>query len=1354
VAIGASAGGLEAIEQFLRHTPDDMGMAFVIIQHFAPDRKSIMQEILSRFTAMEVHEVKDRMKVERNRVYVIPPGSDMTIEKGVLRIEAQKKGAGPHMPIDRFFTSLAQDQKHNAVCILMSGAGTDGTLGLKTVKAMGGITMAQDDAAKFKEMPRSAISSGLVDFVLLAGEMPAKLRKVTGERPEFPAATARDESIDSNRDILLERVFQLVRLKTGHDFAQYKYSTILRRIERRMVLHHLLKLEDYVGLLEKSETEVQTLFEEFLIGVTGFFRDSGAFEVLAEKVMPQIIEGKGEDEPVRVWVPGCSTGEEAYSLAILLAERLEEMKKFCKVQIFCTDIDSNALDEARKGIFSGSIASDVPPARLKRFFEAEGAKSYRIIKEIRDMLVIAPHSVIKDPPFSKMDLISCRNLLIYLGQDIQKRLIPLLTYSLKPGGFLFIGPSESLGESNRYFAPVDLKWKIYRRNETPADTGLEYSIFPTERASFVRAARPWEEKVERGSLVSHSERLLLEEYAPPSLIVDGQYEVLHFYGKLGKFLEVTGGEPTRNVLKLAREDIRLDLRAAIHAAIKDRGLVKRTGLSFRHNGGVCKYSLVVRPVLGIGHEDTLLVVVFQEVSGPEEATVEARSTSPGEDMSVAKNLEEELMNTRERLQATIEELEASNEELKSSNEELTSMNEELQSSNEELESSREELQSLNEELNTVNQELNYKIEEVTKVNSDLSNLLGSTKIATLFLDQGLTIKRFTPPITEFFNLLDLDVGRPIDDIAHKMDYDGLTNDIQGVIDTLVPFEKEVKSKSGKWFIMRITPYRTVNNMIDGTVITFVDVSLLKDIQQNLRSKTAELETLLRTVPDTYFRLNRKLEILDYKIGQGPLPVLSGELFGQQLDRVLPGQAMAAVREAVKSLGAGEGPERTGFKLRVKGRVSHFEARMVPVFDTELLLILRDMTDLKRAEEEALKAKQSAENVSRAKSEFLANMSHEIRTPLNGIVGLTELALARVTGETERGYLLGVKESLRSLMAIINDILDFSKIEAKRLKLHPVAFNLRRMLEAAVEPFRLEARRKGIVLSIEVALGTPEDLEGDDLRLKQVVSNLVSNAVKFTEHGAITVRAEQGGAPAREGETDLVTIHFSVSDTGMGIDLDKHEVIFDKFVQGDVSTVKEFSGTGLGLPICKSIVEMMQGGVWLESEPGKGSVFHFTVILHGLEEGKSGASIQDSGPETGPETIISGPVSPLRILLAEDNSINRLLASENLKILGHEVTAVQDGVEAVSALEKEPFDVLLLDISMPRMDGFEVIKRLRAGEVEGVEPTLPVVALTAFATDEDRNRILRSGADAYLPKPLDAVELGNVLAVVRKKIKKS
>ncbi|WP_243358182.1 chemotaxis protein CheB [Fundidesulfovibrio terrae] len=1350
VAIGASAGGLEAIESFLRNTPADTGMAFVIIQHFAPDHKSIMPEILGRFTPMEVHEVADGMRVEQNHVYVIPPGTSMFIEKGVLGLKSLDKSAGARMPIDRFFESLAVDQKENAVCILMSGAGTDGTLSLKTVKAMGGITLAQDAGAKFKDMPRSAISSGLVDFVLLAGDMPAKLLALAHARPAHPpegeagTGSARDHTGEGGRKALLGRIFQLVRLKTGHDFSQYKFSTILRRIERRMVLHHIGSLEEYVGFLVQQAGEVQTLFEEFLIGVTGFFRDPEAFEVLARQVVPRILAGKTEANPVRIWVPGCSTGEEAYSLAIIMAEALQRAAKPVRVQIFCTDIDSKALEGARKGIFPGSITESVSPERLKRFFEPEGTKSYRVTKEIRDMLVIAPHSVIKDPPFSKLDLISCRNLLIYLGQDVQKLLIPCFNYSLKPGGFLFVGPSESLGEFGRFFTSVDSKWKIFQRNDVIPEGAMEFSLFPLDRASFARTPGPVDGALDRGKLLSHTERLLLEEYAPPSVVVDTQYEALHFYGKLGKFLELSGGEPTRSILKLAREDIRLDLRAAIHAAIKDRGLVKRTGLSFRLGGAVCKYSLVVRPVTGAGQDEMLLIVVFQEVPGPDETCPEPRPMPVGEDISVAKNLEEELLNTRERLHATIEELEASNEELKSTNEELMSMNEELQSSNEELESSREELQSLNEELNTVNQELQYKIDEVTKVNSDLNNLLTSTKIATLFLDQGLTIKRFTPPITEFFNLFDFDIGRSIGDIAHKMDYDELIADIQTVINTLIPFEREVKSRSGNWYIMRITPYRTVNNMIDGTVITFVDVTLLKGIQQSLYSKTIELETLLQTVPDTYFRLDHDLNVIEFKAGRGVLPVAAGNPVGKQIAAALPRQAVSVIETAAKGLGQGGALIQTDFSLRIKGTKYYFEARLLPIPTGEMLIIIRDMTDLKRAEERALKAKLVAEKASKAKTEFLANMSHEIRTPLNGIVGLTELALAKVTGEQERTYLLGVKESLRSLQAIINDILDFSKIEAGRLKLNEVPFDLKHILFAALEPFQLEAQRKGIELSLDIAPDVPLALMGDDLRLKQVLSNLVGNAVKFTEEGGVSVRVEQAaGFPEPEDEGfDL--LRFMVSDTGIGISEDKHEAIFDKFVQGDVSTVKAFSGTGLGLPICKSLVEMMQGSIWVESEPGSGSVFQFIVPLRRQEKGEAAPETERDKPAP------QAPMAPLKILLAEDNAINQLVAAEFLKHLGHVVTVVGDGVEALQTLQENPHDVLIVDVSMPRMDGYEVIARIRGG-TEGIDPAIPIVALTAYAMDEDRKSLLKAGASAFLAKPLNSDDLANVLAIVRPEI---
>jgi len=1340
VGIGASAGGLEAIETFFRHMPPDSGMSFVVIQHLSPDHQSILAEIIQRDTTMPVRQVEDGMPVERDSIYVIPPGRDMVISKGILKLEPPQKTDSVRLPIDRFFRSLAEDQMEKAICILLSGAGSDGTMSLKTVKAMGGITIAQDGGAKFKDMPQSAISSGMVDFILLAEEMPAKLQELVRDRPVLPEREQPPAVDVPDSDGQLMRILQIVRLRTGHDFSRYKYSTIRRRIERRMVLHHLGTLGQYTEFLEKSEDEPKALFGELLIGVTHFFRDAEAFEVLAREVIPTICKGKSEADSVRIWIPGCSTGEEAYTLAILLAEHLETLHGAVRVQIFCTDIDSDALEIARRGIYPDNIAVDVSPERLSRYFEREGKKSYRVVKEIRDMVVIAPHSVIKDPPFSRLDLISCRNLLIYLGVDIQKKLIPLFHYSLNPDGFLFIGPSESLGEYARNFAVVDGKWKLFQRKGDLTETIPGLTIFPAERASFLKTGYLSEPQPGPVAMVTRAERQLLEEYAPASVIVNDRYDILHLYGKLEHFLALTGGEPTRSVLKLAREDIRLDLRAAIHAAAKERSLVKRTGLSVRVNGNTSRYTLTVKPVVGPAPDELVLLVVFQEIAQTEPVLQEPRPEIPMTDLSVAKSLEEELTSTREKLQASIEEMEASNEELKSSNEELTSMNEELQSSNEELETSREELQSLNEELRTVNQELQFKIDELSRVNSDLQNLLNATKIATLFLDKSMTIKRFTPQITEFFSLLDLDVGRSIADIAQRIDSMAMMDDIQSVIDTLIPCEREVRTKEGKWFIMRIAPYRTVENKIEGTVVTFVDVTGLKEAQQSLLAKTTEIEALLRAIPDTYLRLGKDMTIHDFKDGAAGLFGQPEQSVGLHLGKALPLEAVSAIDAAAKEMAESGSLASADFTLKVTGEDRHFEARLVPVLGDQLLALLRDMTKLRGAEKQAMQASQ-------AKSDFLANMSHEIRTPLNGIVGLTEMALREAEGKTKE-HLLDVQESARTLMSIVNDILNIAKIESGHFTLAQAPFDLYKTVERALQPLRLAAGYKGLRLYSEIEPDVPARLVGDEIRLGQILTNLVGNAIKFTQRGEIAVKVDAVPCPAEKDARTHACLRFTVRDTGIGIARDVQQTIFEKFVQAEISSVKEFAGTGLGLPISKTLIEMMGGDIQVESKRGRGSTFLFTVVLGRQEKA------QKAGKKEPREASSSVPPwkKPLDILLAEDNAISRRLVEELLRQGGHQVVSVTNGAAALEALGAKSFDVAILDISMPKLDGLELTRLIRSSQAQGVDPKLPIIALTAHAFDSDRERILQAGVDAYVAKPIQFDKFYEALSQVARKPK--
>lgn len=848
VGIGASAGGLEALKVFFDKTPSDSGMAFIIVQHLDPLHKSLLPELIARHTKVQVLDVINNTKVNPNTVYIIPPNKDLRILHGHLHLIKPTEPRGHRLPVNGFFHSLAKDQKEKAIGIILSGTGADGTLGLKEIKAEGGMTIVQDPkTALFDGMPKNAILSKTADYILSPEKMTEELMKFIKIR-KFNKISSPE--MDSDLENQLKKILLIIRKQTGYDFSQYKTNTIVRRIIKREALLQLQNLDEYIHFLLKNPAEVESLYKEFLIGVTSFFRDTEVYAVLEKKTIPYLLEKCQEQQELRVWVCGCSTGEEAYSLAILFKEALEKKKQYIKVLIFASDIDKDAIAIARNAIYPESILANVSPDRLSRFFVRKDSLIFQVKKEIREMVIFAHQNVIKDPPFSKMDLISCRNLLIYMDSNLQKKIIPLFHYSLNKGGILLLGTSENIGEYSDLFSVFDSKSKIFKKNsENPTRKSKAEYEFPyfqhnDKAVDFRQSFSP----IKKINVSALTEKILIENYAPPSVIIDKNNDALYFSGNTGQYLEPPSGEPHFNILEMAKIGLKHKLDEAIKKTRNTKNEVRLNGIEVKVNNHFQTINLIVKPVLSKEVDLGALMIIFET---PEIAKKNQQNPT----ISDAKKLnpkiseiEKELKITREHLQTAINELETSNDNLQTSNEEFQSSFEELQSTNEELETSREELQSLNEELITVNSELQGKIEQLSQANDDLNNLLSSIEVATVFLDRDMKIKRFTPTATKIFNLIPSDIDRPVTHLSTNIIYKGLAEDVKNALKTLAVKTAEVQATDGTWYHMRILPYRTAANVIEGVLVTFVDISDQKSVEEKLKKTNEHLNLIMENLP--------------------------------------------------------------------------------------------------------------------------------------------------------------------------------------------------------------------------------------------------------------------------------------------------------------------------------------------------------------------------------------------------------------------------------------------------------------------------------------------------------------------------
>ena len=1181
VGLGGSAGALECFKEFFEALPADSGAAFVVVQHMAPAHESLLPEILARATPMKVVLAEDAQPVEPNCVHVIPPGAYLRINDGVLYLDRPPKQANVRLPVDAFLRSLAEDRQERALCVIFSGTGADGTAGVRAIRGAGGLTIAQDPrSAQYGDMPRSAIATRMVDLILEPRAMPQAIADYLCQpyvRGGEPAAALEAEGRPGGLGDILATVYA----QTGNDFRSYKKSTILRRIERRRVVRHVFDLAEYGALLGREAAEVRELHKDLLINVTTFFRNTEAFEELRLKVIAPLVAARQPEEPIRVWVAGCSSGEEAYSILMLLFEELEAARKSCPVQVFATDIDEDALEIARRGLYPESVAADVGPARLAKFF-VKTEKGCQIAEPLRATVVFALQNLITDPPFSKVDLLSCRNLLIYVEEKTQAKLVPLFNFALNPEGCLFLGKSEGVGGQEDLFSTVSKKWRIFRRRAAARAVLLDLPIAPGVRMRAVPSGAP----AARPPAVAYAELIrqaLLSHFSACVVLADVGGQILQFHGQSGRYLNLPDGEPRLNLRDIAKEGLAMRLRTALHAAVDQNQPIVLDQVPITREEGSAFARVTVAPLAPRGGEQPLLLaVIFEEVPRP--APTGAAAAPSRESETVVRELEDELRATQRELQSSIEDLQSANEELRVSNEEVTSTNEELQSANEELETSTEELQSVNEELTTVNSQLQEKVERLDAAASDMSNLLTSTRIATLFLDEELRIKFFTQAATGILRLLPLDIGRPVQDLsADFVDFE-LTPDARAVLKGGPIAEREVRRAGGSICQVRVLPYCAKDGRVEGVVATFEDVTEAR----RLAERSRRLVTLVENSSDALVLFDPEGRIRAWNRGAETLYGWSEEqALGMNVRDIVPADAAAETDGLFHRLRAGE--RITSFETRRRTR----EGRALDVWLTingitdqagaieAIATTERDMSERKQAE------KTLRQNVNLAQSnkdlEYFATVaSHDLQEPLRVVTSYLGLLQERYRDKLDAAadeFIAFAVDGAERMSSLIDGLLVYSRVDSKGRA--PAATSAQVALEGALANLRPGIEEAG-------ASVTHDELPtvlADGRQLVQVFQNLVGNAVKFRREGApCEIRI---GARREGGEWVL-----SVGDNGIGIPAGKFEHIFLIFQR--LHTREKYPGTGIGLAICKRIVERHGGRVWVESTLGTGSTFFFTL----------------------------------------------------------------------------------------------------------------------------------------------------------------
>ncbi|MFV8373289.1 CheR family methyltransferase [Flavobacterium sp. LB2P6] len=1363
VAIGASAGGLEAFSILLKNLPADTGMAYIYVQHLSPDHKSLLTSILSKITKMKVQEIDNMEKMEPNNIYVIPPNKVIEVINGHIQLLPRIKKNIPNLTIDFLFSSLAETHKKNVIGIVLSGYASDGMIGLKAIKDAGGITFAQDDTAQASSMPKSAISSGVVDYILSPQEIASELvRLCKNGFPRNDGDEKKKEVVVQNNNFDINTIFELLLKETGVDFSHYKMPTIKRRINHKMHQYGIKTIQEYVKLLLKKNNEIEILYTDLLINVTSFFRETETFQFLKTDLLAKLLNSKSSDETMRIWIPACSTGQEAYSIAMIIVELQDNKPNKIPIQIFATDLSEQAINNARKGEYSQSELDSIPKEYLSRFFTKVG-DNYRIIKELREMCIFAPHNILRDPPFSRMDFVSCCNLLIYFDSAAQKKVFASLHFALNDGGYLMLGKAESIGTSSQLFTLINNKFKIYsRKNNLGVRKILELTPrFTRTNMSSKKTNTPSKNiSVNQENLENAIDSTLLSSYMPACAVVNKDMEILQFRGPVSSYLEHASGKASLNILKMARPEFAFELRNAITKAIETKQCVSKSGIEIKIESVLRFMSFEVCP-LKIDWEEPLLLIVFKPQEQIEkfiESDSDKKHTL--KDLKIQK-LTEELNVTRSEMIVIIETQETIYEELQAANEEIVSSNEEFQTLNEELETSKEEIEATNEELISTNQELQMRHDLLIESHEYSEAIIATIHEPMLILNENFHVISANKSFYKKF-LVDKEEteGKLLFDLGDK----------QWNIPKLREELNEIISKNNSFENFEVT--HTFSAI--GEKIMLLNAHLI--IQ-----KTNKEQLVLLAIEDitdrSRYYLKEKYSLSLIEASLDPLTTISNE--GKITDMNQATVTITGIsREKLKGsdfFGYFTEPEKAravyqqvfarGFITNSPLRLRHKSGKLTDVLlngsvykDDNgnvlgVVIVARDITDQKRIESELIEAKvfaelatliaeeakskaeeatRIAEDAMKAKQQFLSNMSHEIRTPMNAIIGFTKVILKTDLSDKQKEYLNAIKLSGDTLIALINDILDLAKVDAGKMTFEKKPFKMAVSIASMLQLFETKIQEKNLKLVTNYDIKIPDVLLGDSIRLHQIILNLVSNAVKFTSEGKIEVNIN-----LLFEDEEKVIIEFAVTDSGIGIPEDNIDLIFENFQQAANGASSLYGGTGLGLAIVKQLVTSQGGNIRVKSKINEGSTFSFTLPF---QKTKIPTELEINSDET----HISQ--KNIKVLVVEDIPLNQLLMKTILDDFGFERDIAENGKIAIEMLQTKSYDIILMDLQMPIMNGFEATKYIR----KTLNLNIPIIALTADVTTVDLEKCKAVEMNDYIAKPIHEELLFNKIIELTKK----